>query len=81
MWRCWIAGVHGLVDHTLQLQPRPLPPPLHNFKTWDGLVKRIIHLCSAKGNYEFLPVSEGQHKVQGIPLRFRSRQTGRSKLD
>lgn len=42
---------------------------------------RRVDLAGFKFLYELLSVSEGRLKVQEVPLNFRSRQTGRSKLD
>ena len=42
---------------------------------------RRVNLAGFKFLYELLSVSEGKFKVGEVPLNFRSRQTGNSKLD
>jgi len=42
---------------------------------------RQVNLSGFKFLYELLSVSKGKFKVQEIPLNFRARKTGRSKLD
>ena len=42
---------------------------------------RQVNLAGFKFLYELLSVSEGKFKVQEVPLKFRSRLTGNSKLD